>query len=114
MLSPKKNAECAEGFGNVDLLAVLDYRGSISLPLFRPLAPINATISLAPQPRSCRVAPGAMSLLVETTADNGGDRRKEPQRLCCARDEQWQRNEKSMTEWAIVWWPQAHRGDNGW
>ena len=59
MLSPQKNAECAEGFGNVDLLAVLDYRGSISLPLFRPLAPINATISLDPQPRSCRVAPEA-------------------------------------------------------
>mmetsp|Transcript_30523 Transcript_30523/g.49887 ORF Transcript_30523/g.49887 Transcript_30523/m.49887 type:complete len:110 (-) Transcript_30523:25-354(-) len=86
MLSPKKNAECAEGFGNVDLLAVLDYRGSISLPLFRPLAPINATISLDPQPRSYRVAPSAKYCSAATMTDNGGGTRKEPQRSCCARD----------------------------
>jgi len=81
MLSPKKNAECAEGFRNVDLLAVLDYRGSISLPLFRPLAPINATISLAPQPRSCRVAPEAMSLVVEGVAEAPSYLRRRRKRL---------------------------------
>ena len=65
---PEKNAESVEGFSHVNLLAVLDYCGSILLPLFRPLAPINATIYLAPQQRSCRVAPEAMLMVEEGMA----------------------------------------------
>jgi len=83
-LSPFLIAECAEGFGHVELLAVLDYRGSISLPLFRPLAPINATISLAPQQRSCRVAPSDKYCSAAMMADNGGDTRKEQGRAAQA------------------------------
>mmetsp|Transcript_39716 Transcript_39716/g.72700 ORF Transcript_39716/g.72700 Transcript_39716/m.72700 type:complete len:92 (-) Transcript_39716:70-345(-) len=81
---PEKNAESVEGFSHVNLLAVLDYCGSISLPLFRPLAPINATISLAPQQRSCRVAPSDKYCSAAMMADNGGDTRKEQGRAAQA------------------------------